>query len=545
MKLFEVFGDVALKGQEAVDQGLTAIDKKGRTAADRMDALGSSVSSAGSSMTKWVTGPIAGLTAALGGLVTSTQKYGDKIAKASRETGLATDSYQQMQYALQQVAGVSESEVDRALGRLNQRLQMAKDGSDKYTAALESVGFSQEQIASGSLTAERAFDQVVKAMGEAESASEAAGIAGELLGTRIGRRLGPALQAGGDAVADLRKEFVDLGLGMDEEALAASEKLGDRMDTLSRQMGAAGRQIGEALLPIAIRLAEYLSAEVVPVVQSLAGKVMAVVDAFSSLPEPVQGVVGAATALAAILGPTLLVMGKLITVTGKFIAPMLSAGKAVAGLAAAAGPLAAGIGSVVAAAAPLIAIVVGIGAAIAAAIIIFKNWDKIIEVVGDALRSFGDWMKTGFSQAWQVVKQFGSNVVDMFRKLPQMVMRLVGNMARGVVNKLRNMVKNAIGALKGLYKKVVGNSIIPDMVNDVGAEMTRMADEGTAAAGEMSRGVSRSLSDTQSGFEGSVAAGGSGGAGGAVNVDMRHAIIRDDRDMSDRLRRAGSEQAWA
>lgn len=174
---------------------------------------------------------------------------GNETIKAAQEAGIAADEFQRLSFALGQVSKVSQSETERALGRLGQRIGRAAVSGGKYADILMDMGYSQEEVQSGTISTTDAFEKLRKRIEESNSAQEAAAIAGDILGTRIGRRLGPALFNNADAFNTARSEADALGGVWSDEALTASEELTDSFTRFSAIVSSFTGQIAEKLLP--------------------------------------------------------------------------------------------------------------------------------------------------------------------------------------------------------------------------------------------------------------------------------------------------------
>ena len=174
---------------------------------------------------------------------------GNEVAKSALEAGMAADEYQRLRFALGQVSQASSGEVDRALGRLNQRIGRARREGGKYADALMDMGFSQREIESGAVTSEMAMDRLTQQIAGAGSAAEASAMAGDILGTRLGRRLGPALFENAEAMQQARIRAEELGGGWSDAALSASEDFVDSMGEVSLIATTITSQIAEQLVP--------------------------------------------------------------------------------------------------------------------------------------------------------------------------------------------------------------------------------------------------------------------------------------------------------
>jgi phage-related protein len=124
-------------------------------------------------------------------------------------------------------------------------------------------------------------------------------------------------------------------------------------------------------------------------------------------------------------------------------------------------------------------------------------------------------------------------------------------MVMDVVNDVKNMAQNVVNSIKSMYNAVVGNSIVPDMVNGVLDEFNNMTDGAVRDTQNLVKGVNSELAGLPSQVNPEVNMNGAGGGraagsgGGQTVVDMRHAVIRDDKDMLDRMRRSGLDMTGA
>lgn len=191
-------------------------------------------------------------TATVGALAAVARRMsstGNEIAKSAQEAGMAADEYQRMRFALGQISQVSDQEADRAMGRLNQRIGRAAREGGKYAEALIDMGFSQEQVAEGTITTSEAMDALTRRMANARNEQEASAIAGDILGTRLGRRLGPALFRNADAMREQQERARDLGGGYSDLATQASEELTDSFAEVAMISRSVSGVIAERLVP--------------------------------------------------------------------------------------------------------------------------------------------------------------------------------------------------------------------------------------------------------------------------------------------------------
>jgi hypothetical protein len=465
---------IGVEGGKEFDAALDAAKKKGQGLQASFEGVGKSLSSfgkstaaAGKSLSLGVTAPIVGVVGALGGLALAAASTGDEIAKRAREAGLSAQSYQELKFALSQVADVSEEELVKGFGKATIAIADAANGNKQAIATLTALGFSQQQIASGALTTEQVIAALNSTMQTAATDAQAMAIAGDLVGDRLGPKLAGALRDGGAEVDALREQFQQLGLGMSDEALAASEKFGDQMDVLQQQFAAVGREVGTAVLPLLTEtLIPFLQETGVPVLKSLIESVSGVVKWFIDLPAPVQAVIGGAVGLAAALGPVLVGVGAVASAIGAALPVIGTIGGALVTLAT--GP----VGLIV--------------AAVAGLVLAWAKWDAIKGFVADV---------------WQGVKTFAGQVAQLLAKAGPLLgpvglvftvwknWELITGIAEAVyagvkkwlvdrfmdvVNRIKGAIDKVTGFFRGMYDAVVGHSYVPDMLRGIKREFGQL-----------------------------------------------------------------------
>lgn len=360
------------RGEAAVDGLKSASDR----AARGMRAFGDKAIDLG----KGLTAVTAGITAAAGAAFMLTKNVadaGDQTAKAARGAGVSGEYFQEMAFALGQVAAVSQEEMAAGMTRVTRLLGDAQDGSKSAIEAFQKIGISQADIASGAVTTEQAYNALVSTLSNTTDPAIAAAIATDLLG-RAGADLGPKLAGSEGALAALRDRAHELGIVMSDDALAASEQFGDQMDEVQKGLEGLKIAIANELLPVFTNvLLPAIIDKVIPAMQMMVSKIGTVIDWFSNLPAPILEA-------AAVIGTALGVGGPILVGVG-----LVS--KAMAALIAATGP---------------------IGLFIAAATLIIAAWqmwgDDIIRIVGQA----AEFITTAFNDAVTAVTNFGTAARD-------------------------------------------------------------------------------------------------------------------------------------
>src|SRR5690625_1882663 len=244
MEIFRLFGSIFVDNDEAN----RSIAKTGKESDSLTKKLGNGIKQAA----KWA----AGLAAAATGVATAafamTKKVTgnlDDIAKTSAKLGVTTDAYQEMNYWASQ-NGISASSMERAVGRLNQRIGMAAQGNDKYSSALEDLGINMDDVRAGTLSTEDAMTQAIQALSEMANEQEKSAAASNLFGTRLARDLMPALQDGSLSMDEAREAAERLGVVIDEDAINAGVKFQDNLTDMRAALGSITRNIIADLIPV-------------------------------------------------------------------------------------------------------------------------------------------------------------------------------------------------------------------------------------------------------------------------------------------------------
>lgn len=306
-------------GEALVDVvgNLKPLDSALKKAESRMQSAGEKLSGIGSKLTKGLTVPIAAVGTALGGLIKQTSAYGAEVAESAAKTGMSAESYQELKFAMEE-AGLSSDRVDRALGRLNQRMGKAEAGSKKYQDAFNELGVSWKDGSGQMRDTDDVFRDVIKNLGEMEDSSKQAALAGEIFGTNMGRQLLPMIQQGEEGMDAAIKKAREMGIVLSEDDVKAADELDAAMGDLSNAFTGAGRQIGAAFLPIlADKLVPILRETVVPAIMNIVDRVKQWIDWFLNLDPAIQGVIIGVIAFLGAIGPVLVAVGKFTSIMSK------------------------------------------------------------------------------------------------------------------------------------------------------------------------------------------------------------------------------------
>lgn len=206
--------------------------------------------------------------AAAVGAAFKTASYGDEIAKTAPKLGISTDALQEARVWADR-NGISAGKLDRAVGRLNQRVGRAVEGNEKYADAFAALGIELQDQQGNVRATEDVLADTISALSEIEDPALQSARAAEVFGTKMARDLMPALRDGSLSLEDAAALAHELGIVMDEDALAASERFTDEWANLK---AAASGFLHEAGTPVMMFLAEnlfpFIREQVVPALRT-------------------------------------------------------------------------------------------------------------------------------------------------------------------------------------------------------------------------------------------------------------------------------------
>lgn len=286
------------------------------TTGSRMQSVGKTVGGLGKAWTKGVTLPIIGLGTAAVGAAKKTADHADEVLNASKKVGTSTDSYQELTYALKQM-GLEESQTDRALGRLNQRMGKAADGNEKYRDGLKAVGISQKDLEEGTYDTDEAFIKIIDSLQDVEDSQERSSKASEIFGTNMSRQLLPAINGGSKELEELRKQAHDAGAVMSGDALKDSQEFKLAMDDLQERGKGLVHELGAKLAPVLTdKLIPAVEDKGIPMLEKMADSTVDLVDWYTELDDGTKKLVNRLGTFAVAGGPVLSVTGKMTSGVG-------------------------------------------------------------------------------------------------------------------------------------------------------------------------------------------------------------------------------------
>lgn len=338
--------------------------------------------------------------------VTGFAQAGDGLDKMSARLGISAVKLQEWSFAATH-AGAAPEDLEDALKDLSEKIAEVAGGDTGDAAQLFSaLGISVKDASGKIRPASDIFEEVADAIQRNEDPALRTKMAMVLMGDS-GRKLIPMLSGGTQGLDDMAKQAHDLGLVMNEDAVAAAAKMTDHMDDMKASVTAVGHEIGYRLSPIVISMSDRFRDLAAANKGALGEKVEKVAGSFADAIGKIdfEGIASAILTIAdysvrafnAIGGFNTVLYGMGALIAGKSIMAVVSLGSSVIGLVQSFGA--------VASAAKAFGIVattsmgpIGwvLGALAVGAGIIIANWDRIGPALKEVVGSVVDFVPGAF-----------------------------------------------------------------------------------------------------------------------------------------------------
>lgn len=339
---------------------------------------------------------LSAVVATTGVLVNKSMEAGDRIDKMSQKIGMSRKAFQEWDYIMSQNGGSVDS-LQMGFKALSNQMDGVQKGTKDSIRYFSALGVSVKDNNGNLRNQEDVFNDTVRALQKMKNPTEKAIIANKLFG-RSALDLKPLLEQSAESVDGLRQKANDLGMVMGDDAVDASVKLKDTIDTIQRTFSAFGNQIGAELMPTIQELADELIAHLpqiksalTPVFEGLGNVVKFVIEHFKGLVVIGSAVLSTIVAFQAING---------VITTIKTLQTVIQAVS-----------VAQGIWNALMIANPIGLIAVGIGLLIGLVTALVMNWDK----VKNAFVAFYDRIKPALTQIGNYIKiAFAFTPLGMF-----------------------------------------------------------------------------------------------------------------------------------
>lgn len=389
-------------------------------------SLKNTVDSAADAAAK-IAGPFAGIAASLGmgvkEAVTGFAAAGDAVDKMAARVGLSAETLQEWSFAAKH-AGASPEALEDGLKDLSKHMAEIASGSDTTSSAatlFKTLGIAVKDAGGKIRPVAEVFEEFADAIKRNEDPALRTRMAMAALGEG-GRSLIPMMSAGSEGLREMSKQARDLGLVMSSEDVTAAANLTDHLDDMRAVIGSVGTTIGAKLAPVVVRLSDQFRDLVAANREAFSARFASVASQFAESFSRIdfQGIANAVLTVAdvsirafnavggfntVLYGMGALMAGKAVTSVITFGSSLLTLGRTMWGLVAAART----VGIAMAGALGLVGLVIA-GVAAAAAVVV-ANWDSIWPAVKAGASACANWvsgawqsMAHGLTGVWQTVK---------------------------------------------------------------------------------------------------------------------------------------------
>lgn len=355
--------------------------------------------------------------------VTGFAQAGDSLDKMSARLGISAVKLQEWSFAATH-AGAAPEDLEDALKDMSEKIAEVAGGDTGDAAQLFSaLGISVKDASGKIRPASDIFEEVADAIQRNEDPALRTKIAMVLMGDS-GRKLIPMLSGGAQGLDDMAKQARDLGLVMNEDAVAAAAQMTDHMDDMKASVTAVGHEIGYRLSPIVISMSDRFRDLAAANKGALGEKFERVARSFADSISKIdfEGIASAILTIAdygvrafnAIGGFNTVLYGMGALIAGKSVMAVVSLGSSLIGLVQSFGAVATAAKAFAAVASTSLGpIGLILGALSLAAGFVIANWDEIGPAVKETIGSVVDFAVGAFETCYEKFSAVGKAIVTV------------------------------------------------------------------------------------------------------------------------------------
>jgi DNA-binding Lrp family transcriptional regulator len=405
------------------------------------------------------------------------------------------------------VAGVSFEGLTGVITRFSARLPSIEGGGSEAAEAFRRLGVDLRDTSGEIRDMDDLFPDLIMALQNIENVTERNALAQQVFGRSL-NDLAPVLGMTAEEFQNARDEAHDLGLVLGADALNSANAYRISLDTLGSQVQALWRDLAVDLIPLIVDT-------VVPAFQRILEGVRSAVTWFTNLDDSTKVLVGTIAAIAAAIGPALLAIGGMIKIFQTLSTVVRGVGA---------------LFNIATLTSPVGLIMIAVAAIAAATYLIMTNWDEIkafferlwaavVSIFNNAISWIKDFLTTNWEtivsviggpigRAVVLITRHWDDIKEVFRTALDFIVNLVGRIREELTSRLalviepvRKIADGVADVFSWLSDKLVGNSIVPDMVEAILGEWSRLEDGTIETFDRMSRKVYADMTELTGNLE--------------------------------------------
>lgn len=213
-----------------------------------------------------------------------TAAYADNILTLADQTGFTTEQIQRMQYACMKL-DVEFSTVEGSITKLTTNMYKAQKGSDDLEKVFKKLHIRIKDGSGHLRDSKEVFFEAIDALGKMTNETEKDAIAQQLFG-KSAKELNTIIKAGSDQFKEYEQNAKKV---MTEEQLERANAYQDAMDELNESFEALKLALGEFLIPLLTKVANFFASiptpilKVITIVAALTAGIILVAKAIMSV----------------------------------------------------------------------------------------------------------------------------------------------------------------------------------------------------------------------------------------------------------------------
>jgi hypothetical protein len=179
------------------------------------------------------------------------------VSRQATAIGMSAAEMQSWQYAAK-LSGVSSEALTAAMGRLQRAAAAAGTGGGAQAAVFKKLGVSVKDTDGHLRTGGEVFGDVAEKLGEMHNATERNAMAAKLFGRGF-LPLIPLFDKGKEGIAELRKQFAELGGGFSDDFIDKAKVVEEQERATDEAVKQLKIGVASELLPVLIKFLKWLS----------------------------------------------------------------------------------------------------------------------------------------------------------------------------------------------------------------------------------------------------------------------------------------------